>query len=550
MSCNNMFPATWTNAAINKATALAPTTPALMDLIKASQSVDDDCLNIIQDSMGKRSSDGSLLYSFDSRQLLCWKKRILVPNNPSLRASILRLHHDDPLAGHYGSDKTSVLLHRHFYWDHMEEDIRTYCEECDVCQRVKVKRHKPYGLLMSLPRPERPWSEITMDFVTGLPECPSGLAGGVPFDAILVVVDRYTKMARYIPCHKTVDSPELAKLLWEQVFCLFGMPEGIVSDRGTVFTSQFWSALCYYLFIKQRLTTAFHPQSDGQTERQNQALEHYLRSYCNLHKNDWAGKLPFAEYVYNSARHSTTRTAPFQACYGYLPKLPWNPEVRVQGEVPAARQRTEQLEQERRKLVDIWDRAQNAREKYFNRGRLSRHYALHDWVMLSTKNIKLATGKLGPKFIGPFQVTKCIGQSAYRLELPSLYSRLHNVFHVELLEPYISRNGADPAAGRTMPELAEDDAQEEWEVESILDHDDTDRRRKTRKYLIKWKGWGDDHNTWLPAYPNLNNSGELLDTYDINHGLDSQASGVDFTVRKSRKIKAVGRPRGRPRKAV
>ena len=97
-----------------------------------------------------------------------------------------------------------------------------------------------------------------MDFVTGLPPCKNP-AGGPDFDAILVVVDRYSKMARYIACHKTVDSPELAKLMWENVFSLFGTPDGIVSDRGTVFTSHFWSAFCYYLMCKQRLSTAFHP---------------------------------------------------------------------------------------------------------------------------------------------------------------------------------------------------------------------------------------------------------------------------------------------------
>ena len=124
-----------------------------------------------------------------------------------------------------------------------------------------------------------------MDFITGLLVCKHPTSGP-DFDTILVVVDRYSKMARYVACSKTVDSPELAKILWEHIFSIFSTFEGIVSDRGTVFTSAFWSALCFYMMCKQRLSTAFHPQTDGQTERQNQALEDYLRAYCNIKKNN------------------------------------------------------------------------------------------------------------------------------------------------------------------------------------------------------------------------------------------------------------------------
>jgi hypothetical protein len=264
----------------------------------------------------------------------------------------MKLHHDDPLAGHYGVDKTLELLRRSYYWEKLNDDVRQYCKECNICQRVKVKRHMPYGELGTLPQPSRPWSEITMDFITGLPPCKNP-KGGEPYNAILVVVDRYTKMTRYFACHKTIDSPELAELLWTGVFSIFGVPSGIVSDRGTVFTSQFWSALCFHLFCKQRLSTTFHPQTNGQTERQNQALEHYLRSYCNLHKNDWFSKLPFAEFVYNNSKHQTIQCSPFRACYGYDPDIPWNPGVRAQGEVPAARNRVKQLNIEREKLQKL-----------------------------------------------------------------------------------------------------------------------------------------------------------------------------------------------------
>ena len=134
-----------------------------------------------------------------------------MPYDPALRAEVVKLHHDDPLAGHFGVDKTLELIRRAYYWGGLEDDVRDYIRECDVCQRVKARRHAPYGLLSTLPQPAGPWSEISMDFITGLPPCKN--PGGDDFDSILVVVCRYSKMAKYIPCHKTINTPELTTLL-------------------------------------------------------------------------------------------------------------------------------------------------------------------------------------------------------------------------------------------------------------------------------------------------------------------------------------------------
>jgi hypothetical protein len=166
------------------------------------------------------------------------------------------------MAGYYRVEKTLELLRRSWYWENIEGDICDYYREYNICQRIKAKRHLPYGLLGSLLQPERPWGEISMDFITGLPPYKNP-AGGPDFDAILIVVNRYSKMAKYIVCHKTVDSPELAKIIWEYVFSIFGSPNRIVSDRGMVFTSQFWSAFCFYLIYKQRLSIAYYPQTDS-----------------------------------------------------------------------------------------------------------------------------------------------------------------------------------------------------------------------------------------------------------------------------------------------
>jgi hypothetical protein len=190
-----------------------------------------------------------------------------------------------------------------------------------------------------------------MDFITGLPEQQS--VDRAVYDSILIVVDRYSKIARYIVYRKTIDSPELTVVLWKEVFSLFGTPKGIVSDRGTVFTSRFWSALYFHLYINQRLSIAFHPQTNGQTKHQNQSLEHYLRAYCGQRNRDWLSKLPFTEFMYNNSIHQVTQATPFKVYYGYNPQLPYNSEDRVQGEVPAAKVRAETLQTERSKLQEL-----------------------------------------------------------------------------------------------------------------------------------------------------------------------------------------------------
>lgn len=511
--CNHLIPRTWCARALATATAYIPKTAPFMVLLKEAQSRDETCRH--HSTQAKRSQKGTPIWTLSEDGVLLHRSRIVVPNDQAMRQEVLRLHHDDPLAGHFGVNKTADLIRRTYFWEHMDDDVRDYIKECDVCQRNKSKKHAPYGLLQSLPQPTKPWQEISMDFITGLPPCKN--PRGKAFDAILVVVDRFSKMARYIPCHKTMDSPELAERLFEKVFSVFGSPDGIVSDRGTVFTSNFWSAFCSYLHISRKLSTAFHPQTDGQTERLNQVLEGYLRSYCGKFKNDWGQKLPFAEFSYNNAKHTVNDLSPFHVCYGYDPKLPFNPGVQGPREVPAARQRIEQMKRMRDDLTELWNQAQKQRERYYNKKHRPKQYKVNQWVMLSTKNLRLKDGKLGPKYIGPFKVISCRGEVAYQLDLPPIYSRLHDTFHVSLLEEYHFKNGQSPDAIKgAYPDLADDDEDQEWEIEGIVEHRS---RAKGTEFLVKWKGWSEDHNQWLPAYPHLRNSQEFMEEYTTAHGI-------------------------------
>ena len=216
----------------------------------------------------------------------------------------------------------------------MAEHVRDYVKSCDVCQRMKAPRHKPYGLLAPLPQPEKPWQHVAMDFVGGLP--PSIVRGKV-YDAILVVTDRFSKMVRYLACTTETDAPELADMLIDTVFSKLGFPSSIVSDRGSLFTSKFWSTFCYYIVVKRRLSTAFHPQTDGQTERANQTLECYLRCYANHQQDDWAEYLPCAEFAYNRSVHAATGKSPFDMIMRYVPQFRFNVSATLrEGENDAA----------------------------------------------------------------------------------------------------------------------------------------------------------------------------------------------------------------------
>lgn len=237
-----------------------------------------------------------------SEHKLLFRNKVYIPNIQSLKLSALTEHHDHITAGHFGVRKTLERLSRDYYFPKMASFVEDYVNSCDLCQRNKHSTHKLYGLLNQLSVPIRPWSSISMDFIVKLP--PSKLSGSIDttkYDSIWVVVDRLTKMAHFIPCQETMNATQLAKLYLIHLFPIHGLPDNVISDRGTLFTSNFMRALCSLLGVKQKLSTAFHPQTDGQTERTNQTLEQFLRIYCNYQQSNWSDLLAFAAFAYNSA---------------------------------------------------------------------------------------------------------------------------------------------------------------------------------------------------------------------------------------------------------
>ena len=258
-----------------------------------------------------------------------------------IRSEVISRHHDDPLAGHFGIDKTRELVGRKYYWPSLRKDVKSYVQGCDVCLASKTVRHKPYGDLQSLPVPTHRWKDPSMDFVTGLPL--SADWKGDNYDSIFVIVNRLTKMVYYKLVKVIIDAPGLAEVILDVVVCHHGVPDSIVTDRGSLFTSKFWSSLCYFLGIKQRLSTAFHPQTDSQTERQNSTMEAYLRAFVNFEQNDWARLLPMAEFAYNNSKNASTGHTPFELNCGYHPRTLYEEEVDPRSQSKSADELAEEL---------------------------------------------------------------------------------------------------------------------------------------------------------------------------------------------------------------
>ena len=420
--------------------------------------------------------------------LVLFRNLIYIPNN-SIKLSIMQSHHDSPTSGHFGQAKTFELISREFYWPQMRKFINQYIQSCDVCCRNKLPRHKPVGPLQPLPVPETPWSSVSMDFIMDLPQSSN-------FNAILVVVDRFSKMSHFLPTTTKVTAEETADIYFQQVFRLHGFPNDIVSDRGTQFTSKFWSRLMELCAIKQNMSTAYHPQTDGQTERVNQILEQYLRIFCNYQQDNWQSLLTLAEFTYNNTKHASTTISPFFANYGYHPRF----QLRVTNEnkSPSAESYVETLRKVHIAMQEDLKLAQENYKKYYDR-RVQKqpNYEIGQRVWLLRKNVSTTrpSSKLDFKRLGPYKILNIIGQAklAVKLDLPPTM-KIHPVFHVSLLEPY--HENTIQGRQQAPPPSVTIQGQEEWVVKEVLD---SRLRRNRLEYLVEWDGWTPADRTWEPA---------------------------------------------------
>jgi len=439
--------------------------------------------------------------------MLFVKGRWYVPASRELKNKILQAEHDSQVAGHFGQFKTLERIKANFYWPRMEDEVEEYVRSCDSCQRNKTVRHKKYGLLDPLDIPNRPWEDISMDFIVGLPESHG-------HTKIWVVVDRFSKMSHFIPLSTDTPITELANLFLKEVWRLHGLPSSVVSDRDSRFQSKFWLAIMDALKVEVNFSTAFHPQTDGQTERVNQILEQYLRCYCSYQQDDWAELLPLAEHAYNSAVSESTKVSPFEANYGFSPRTNWLEKAVSKRENMASTKVFESWTSIWQEMRENLESAQARQRRWYDKKRLPApeyntledvaegRASAADKVMLNRQNIKTKrpTEKLDHKFFGPFVVKRKIGQRAYELELPARM-KIHPVFYVGLLEPY--RASADPSRKQEPPIPDEIDNELSFVVDRIVDSRwygpaRAKFPRRFVQYMVVWAGYGPEENSWEP----------------------------------------------------
>jgi transposase InsO family protein len=469
-----------------------------------------------------RLTEDGLIYETRGKQ-----PRLCIPEDMELKRCLLKDRHDAPTAGHFGTNKTIASIHQNYWWPHLRQDVEKYVASCDACQRNKPSQERPAGPLQPLPVPTERWADISMDYIVQLPKTTKG------HDAILVVVDRLTKRAHFIPTTTNVTAPETAQLFIDNVFKLHGLPQSIVTDRDTRFVSHFWRSLFGLLGIQLKPSTAYHPQTDGQTERTNRTLEQMLRNYINYKQNNWDSFLSLVEFAYNSAEQSSIGVSPFYCDLGRQPHtadtLMVKQDFKDKTHVHSTATLMDELNDTMLKAREAMSKAQEQQTKYADQHRRDATYQVGDWVLLSSANITAdfeknrPTRKLAPRFIGPFQISEIISPVNYKLDLQGQLD-IHPVFHVSLLKPY-KRNPPEfegREIARPPPVIVE--GEKEYEVEKILDK--RVHRRRT-EYLVKWRGYDQFESTWLPA-KELTHAKEALQEFENTSPgrLESKGGGM------------------------
>jgi hypothetical protein len=416
--------------------------------------------------------------------------RIWVGSNSALQTKIISALHASAVGGHSGAQATYQRIKRLFVWPGMKAAVIEFVSQCEVCQHAKHSTAHPQGLLQPLPVPGGAWRDITMDFIEGLPTSEGS-------NVILVVVDRFTKYAHFVPMKHPYSAPQVARIFVDSVVKLHGMPHSITSDRDAIFTSNFWKLLFKSLGTKLQYTTAYHPQTDGQSERVNQCLEMFLRCMVQDEPKQWKKWLALAEFWYNSTVHTSLGCSPFKALYGHEPNLgamPLEETLTDQGVASVIQDRAQQIEI----LKEHLTKAHNRMKLFADRQRTERSFQVGDKVLLKLQPYAQTTvvnrpyPKLAYKYFGPYTILDKIGQVAYKLELPS-GCLVHNVFHVSQLKDF--RADYSPVFTE-FPKLPNLDT-EDTEPEKVLN------KRLVKKgnaaitqVLIKWKHIPEESATW------------------------------------------------------
>ena len=442
--------------------------------------------------------------------LLLYKSKLMVPDVDDLRTHLIREAHCQVSTAHPGRNKTIKLLTSRYFWKALPATVEQFIRNCHACKRAHVPRDRAPGMLHPLPIPDRPWQHITMDFKS-FPKDKHG------HDNVYVVVDRMSKKSISIPCFKTVTAKDMARLYVEYVYRHHGAPDSIVSDRGPQFVSDFWEAFTGILGIQLKLSTAFHPETDGQTEIMNQYLDQRLRPFVNYYQDNWSELLPMMDHAQLTLPHDSIGMSPFELLNGYQARTSF--DWRRPKNPITAREKLSQEEAHAmaRRMHDAWETArtimrkgQEKKERDVNPHRREPDFQPGDKVWISTKNRKTErpSRKLDHQMMGPYEVIGKKGHS-YRVALPETM-KIHPVFAPGLLR----KAADDPLPGQVndMPAPVKITEDEEYEVEDILA---VKKVHKILKYRASWIGCDEDPE-WYPA-SDFKYSPHLLRDFHLSH---------------------------------
>ena len=457
---------------------------SLMEDIKSSYQNDPMIQTIIKDLLGSADSHPHYTWVHDH---LNRKGKVVVGNNRALRSQIIALFHNSAVGGHSGMTVASKTMSSLFYWKGQQKHIREHVRECTICQRNKHENVASPGLLQPLPIPSAPFIDISMDFVEGLLKSEGK-------DVIMVIVDRFSKYAHCVAISHPYAAPTIARAFMDNVYKLHGTPASITSDRDPVFLSRFWKELFNNQGVNLNHSTAYHPQTNGQTEVVNKCIEHYLRCMTGDCPHQWAKWLPLAEWWYNTNYHSATKMTPYEVLYGFPPPIhiPYFPRDSAVASVDEYLNTKEEVIKRVKAHLQL---AQNRMTTIANKKRSDRSFEIHDYVYLKLQPYRQqsttyrSSQKLAAKYYGPYQVIAKMGTVAYKLELPSS-STIHPVFHVSQLKKHVGNQVVQQSLPITSPGPT-------LQPRAILD------RRMTRQnnqaatqVLIHWAGLPPADATW------------------------------------------------------
>lgn len=467
--------------------AISAPVPTLLQEIHSLATSDPDLTALVQ----RYISDPLNLPDHSLKDgLLCFKGRLMVPNNGDLRQQLLIEFHSSAFGGHSGVTRTYQRLAGTFYWKNMKVDVKNFVAQCQICQQTKPSFLSPGGLLQPLPIPQAVFEDIAMDFITCLPTSHGKTV-------IMVVVDRLSKYGHFIALPSAFTSYTVATAFINEIVRLHGVPLTIVTDRDARFMTTFWKELHRVNGTTLKFSTAYHPQTDGQSEALNRCLEMYLRCYVADHPEKWLQFLPWAEFWYNTSYQTSSQMTPFEILYG---RPPPNLTRYLRGSVTDVSLEDQFLERDvvLTLLKTNLTKAQSRMKTVADKHRRDVQYALDDWVFVKLQPYRQGSArlqrhhKLGHRFFGPYRVIQKIGPVAYKLDLPAT-TKIHPVFHVSLLRKCLGK----PVHQITPIHLVDSTSTMVLKPLAVL------QRRKVShgslvvpQSLIHWEGMSTQEATW------------------------------------------------------